>query len=546
MRISTPPASTEPATDQLSLSVKDALELPAFRQAMPLVAAGKDGLERNVRWVHAGEVPDMADLLEGGELLLTTGMGLSRKAAEQRKFIIDLAKRGVAGLAIELGRALDELPEAMTSAANSHSFPLIVLRRDVPFVKITEAVHTWILGAKNRQLLFADQLGRQLSQILLDGGGIADVVMFLSSTVENPVFLEDVDGRLLYHAHPDGTDGSVEPWQALKSKTNDADQSAQIVCKLPAAHLGSRGRLVAIALNRSLSFADQVAVEIASEVIAMAMLRGRQEEELHARERGDLLSDLADGLLSGRSARTTAATLGFAPKHSLLVPIAATSSNRAPNAQWGMALRDAHTELESHGLTNLVGVSRSENALLGVVAIASSSTREKAADQCAETIRNAMLKRLGDRDVTVCVGAACDWQAVASNLKATLDGAICAYSLPDRPWHDSHQLELQRLLWHSRDDKYLQDFVNRCLGPLVEHDSERKHSLLPTLEALCAHGGHKAETARALHLNRQALYNRLTRIENLLGADLSNADEMLTLHLACRARGVLDRNGNIT
>jgi purine catabolism regulator len=59
---------------------------------------------------------------------------------------------------------------------------------------------------------------------------------------------------------------------------------------------------------------------------------------------------------------------------------------------------------------------------------------------------------------------------------------------------------------------------------------------LPTLEALLANGGAKAETARTLHLNRQALYHRLTRIEQLLGADLSDADQLLTLHVALYAR----------
>jgi purine catabolism regulator len=62
---------------------------------------------------------------------------------------------------------------------------------------------------------------------------------------------------------------------------------------------------------------------------------------------------------------------------------------------------------------------------------------------------------------------------------------------------------------------------------------------VPTLQALCAHGGHKAETARTRHLNRQALYNRLARIEELLGVDLSDPDQLLTLQLALRARDVL-------
>jgi PucR family transcriptional regulator, purine catabolism regulatory protein len=74
------------------------------------------------------------------------------------------------------------------------------------------------------------------------------------------------------------------------------------------------------------------------------------------------------------------------------------------------------------------------------------------------------------------------------------------------------------------------------LGPLADHDARRKHQLMPTLEALCAHGGRKAETARALHLNRQALYDRIARLEGVLGTDLSDTHALLGLHLAIQAR----------
>jgi len=82
----------------------------------------------------------------------------------------------------------------------------------------------------------------------------------------------------------------------------------------------------------------------------------------------------------------------------------------------------------------------------------------------------------------------------------------------------------------------LDEFVQRNLGPLLDHDRERKLVLLPTLEALCRNGGRKAQAARALHLQRQALYHRIARIESLLEVSLSDPGRLLTLHLALRAR----------
>ena len=75
------------------ITVRRALELPGLRSGLPEILAGADRLGRTVRWVHAGEVPHIASLLKGGELLLTTGYGLGTRPAEQRAFVRTLANR---------------------------------------------------------------------------------------------------------------------------------------------------------------------------------------------------------------------------------------------------------------------------------------------------------------------------------------------------------------------------------------------------------------------------------------------------------------------
>src|SRR5579875_789179 len=100
-----------------AITVAEALALPVLRRGLPEVLCGEDALDRPIRWVHAGEVPNIAALLVGGELLLTTGMGVAPRAAEQRAFVRDLAERGVAALVIELGSSLQTIPEALRDGA---------------------------------------------------------------------------------------------------------------------------------------------------------------------------------------------------------------------------------------------------------------------------------------------------------------------------------------------------------------------------------------------------------------------------------------------
>jgi purine catabolism regulator len=87
-----------------------------------------------------------------------------------------------------------------------------------------------------------------------------------------------------------------------------------------------------------------------------------------------------------------------------------------------------------------------------------------------------------------------------------------------------------RLLWN----RHVLQFVDQRLGALLEHDRLRAAKLLPTLEALCAHHWRKAETARALNLDRRSLYPRLERLQRVLDADLDDRDTRLGLELALR------------
>ena len=105
--------------------------------------------------------------------------------------------------------------------------------------------------------------------------------------------------------------------------------------------------------------------------------------------------------------------------------------------------------------------------------------------------------------------------------------AGAATALPPRRWYDARRPGVTDLLHDLRDAPELDAFVDEQLGPLLAAGSARHRVLLETLEAYLAAGGRKAQAARALHLERQSLYLRLRRIEELLGVSLDDEDAVL-------------------
>ena len=78
-------------------TVAELLQLDVFRRGSPRVVAGADRLGAPVRWVHVLELADAAHLLQGGELVLTTGIALpddaTRLASELRLVLGKLIRR---------------------------------------------------------------------------------------------------------------------------------------------------------------------------------------------------------------------------------------------------------------------------------------------------------------------------------------------------------------------------------------------------------------------------------------------------------------------
>jgi purine catabolism regulator len=184
----------------------------------------------------------------------------------------------------------------------------------------------------------------------------------------------------------------------------------------------------------------------------------------------------------------------------------------------------------------LAGVAPADDAtLLVVLGVGDPDRRAVVGDRAAALI-HAHAAQHHDGRAVVAVGPAGDWAGMQTGLTETIDSAAAAVALPPRPWYDATRMSLDQLLWRWRDRGELADYVARVLGPLLAYDEQRRTRLVTTIEALCDHGGRKAETARAMHLNRQALYDRIARLEQVLGVDTGDPRILFELQLAVQAR----------
>src|SRR5579859_5383537 len=182
----------------MALSLGDVLAMEVCRRGRPVVVAGADRLDSPVRWVHAMELTDVARLLRGGELVLSTGIALPDDDRLLAAYVAELAEVGVAGLAVELGRRYaGSLPGALVAAAARTGLPLIAFEREVAFVEITEAVHARIIDAQLDELRASERMHEVFTELSVAGATPGEIVRQAAILAGQPVILADLSHRVL-------------------------------------------------------------------------------------------------------------------------------------------------------------------------------------------------------------------------------------------------------------------------------------------------------------------------------------------------------------
>src|SRR5947207_1668767 len=143
------------------LTVREIASMPGLGLA---VAGGSDGLTREVRWLHVSELSDPTPWLEGGELLLTTGLGVGDMSSTQRAYVRRLAEHGLAGLLFGLGFGFGEVPAAIGEEANRLGFPVLSVPYDTPFIAITKAAFAHLANDQLQSVTSAPDAPERLDE----------------------------------------------------------------------------------------------------------------------------------------------------------------------------------------------------------------------------------------------------------------------------------------------------------------------------------------------------------------------------------------------
>lgn len=486
-------------------TLAEVLRLPSFRAAGTQLLTG-DPDTIDIRWVHSSEVYEMSGLLAGGELLLTTGLGLHGANADQLDaYVTSLARAGCAALALELGRSFLEPPEAMVDAARRAGLGFLTFSRVVPFVRMVEDFHE--LAVRARLDAAAEDAGwAGLLDLVVEGAGPQAVLDQLARIAGCAAELLDPDGNVVEQSRistvrlHDGP-GATAP---LRSRHRVLG-TVRLQCGTPDERLTRLAERAATALTLELARHRDTGWRPS---LAQALV-----SDLNA---GSLVShDEIAGRLENAGLPTTG-RLGVA------VAI-------DPHADPGPCLSRVESvwpEVIGPVIAGTVG-----HLVIALLATGPSTTPRRLRELLHDGHH-----ALGGSGIEVTIGSAMPSERW-TDLPTALQIARDVVRLADTRAGDTRVLlardvGVQRLLTGGIGPERIDALVAEQLGPLLAADRRGQSALVSTLDAYLATGRSKTLSAQRLGVRRQTLYARLARIERTLGISLDDAESVLGLHVA--------------
>ena len=279
---------------------------------------------------------------------------------------------------------------------------------------------------------------------------------------------------------------------------------------------------------------DRIVVHHAVTVLGLLLSSRRAVIEAERRVAGDVLSEAFAGRLAGEELGRRLELVGFDRADQLTVLVVDQGEEVDDNLDDVAWVVDAAAGARSQSAR--VGIARGK-----VAALVSHADPEALAETVAVEIRQTLSERAGtstNGQVRIGVGESVE----AERIRDSYISALFALRAAPEAKTIASQRDLGSygFLLGAQPRGVLEGFVRSVLGPLIDRDKDKASQLVESVRSFIEAGGRWEQGAEGLGVHRHTLRYRVRQAEELLGRDLTNAEDRLEVWLALKAAEILE------
>lgn len=528
----------------IELTVEDILKRDTFHSS--IVLAGKKGLSRTVKWSHIIEVMDIEKFVNGGELILTTGMNLQLDTEGQLAFIEKLINLNTAGLCIEIGTSITNISQEVMAFAEEHNYPIIIFQETVRFIEITQDLHTLLINRHHQMIYDLDHLSNRFNTLSLQPNGILKILQELYHYFQHPAFFLSHDTNNYYFpTDQKHTEKSIKAYidkadVSLLSEKRFATIENLLYTVSPVRVFEQIGGFIFLDSSEN-SYNDfyTLVLDRAAMAISQILLRFRTLEE----RKQNIEEELVRNLLSGKPIDDEAYRSIF-PIHYHNSPYRLVIWSLKEPMEWKEYLWDEvkiqvlmvfRSYLQQSGFHPLISIRPHE--VVAIVFIPPSFDKELEKGKWNKLMKHLQTHASTSFFSEASFGISSSFLDFTTIKKAYEEAKNVLFLQEKKLIHTpfAEEIGIYRLLMDLLKKEELQNYVQYYLGKIIDYDKKNNSQLMQTLAVYLECSGSKQETANQLFIVRQTLYYRIEKLEALLGKDFLKPLNRLAIEVAIKA-----------
>lgn len=517
----------------MTIMIKDVLKRPLFEDVK--ILAGKNGLNRKVEWVHILEISRFGHLLNGNEIILTTGLGWAHDEKKSLSFLQQLLDYKVSALFIELFTDQKTLPKKMLEIAEKNDFPIIIFKKEVRFVDITKDLHELLLAYNENLWWKLESFYKKLNKTLLDNGNIRDFLRILHKESQKQIGLK-YNGN--YHFFPAPSNKKQKQW-IIDLESDGQKKYYHTTFELFGNKISS---LYFLEEKSNLNQFDKMALKRCNDIISQFFWKYNQKKESLEIIKNEWIFEAIIGDLSHNEiVENIQQNISGTIMKEIVIAVnpikevfSLNDNNQNLELVYIMYLRPILLKYELKLLT--VKDKKRANYIFLLLNQGSNNINrqlEKALDYIYNhNIHPSIQKELKwisfGRTITNYEKINESYNTAISTLNYQKK-----FGVLKQPFYNS--LGMYRIVEQIKNNDILKELILDYIGPLLKNDRDENTELVKTLQIYFKNSEAKQKTAEELYIVRQTLYHRLNQIESLIGDNYTNSKKRFMVEFSVYA-----------
>ena len=536
----------------MSINISDVLKMEEWKECR--LVAGNKGVDREILYIDAMEVPDIIPWIKKNELMITTGYAMNRDEGVLLDIIKAMAKAGSSGIALKT-KFFGEITQKIKDLANELQVPVIEVPRDMAFIDLANPLMKKVVNAQNQKLEFNKAMNEKFLEIQIEGGGFQEICVVLGEMLGCVILVAD-HRQMLLGCYPEGE--GAERWLAKNDyeDTTIQKQLKEYVEKskdeIVAASAGEweiramgiyvknkcNGFLYAVGLKGKFDEMSETALRQAGVYLALEFSKKGLVEQTEYYQDNNFFFDLISGNIQTEEDAVKRARGLKWPSFSYILVVGdidefekvIRNKTEAEVNIFKDEIMQIHKDvLRRHRQCFFVGNKSDSFHCLFTKDIEKSEILK-----CMKEIQRQIYKNYG---AWITIGVSTEifsYHDFIMAYKKARTAITIGKKRGKREICFIEDLRLEEAFFEMAKMDIFREFVDETLLELKMHDEKYGTPFLETLKTLAEHHGARKETAETLFLHRNTLAYRIRRIEQLTGADLNDPDVLFQVNLAMK------------